>query len=231
MGMSQREGRHEKEDGAGAARANLALRRVPRRGARDAPAKPRGRAPREAPEGRDPLALTAERRRGTLVHRAVGAGPAQVPEPGDRDGPGDRGADRPGEGQAGGRRARRGVGSVRGGDRVLRRPRDERQRGRGARPAGAPDHRPRAHPDRARERHDRLDGPRERPRPPARPREAHPPQARLSTRQAGDGDPDRSRAGGGSLGALGCRPGPRHVAAGIIGVRTVAPRSTPGRGG
>ncbi len=50
----------------------------------------------------------AQRRPGALLRRAAGAGAAPVPEPGHRDGPGHRGADRARQGHARGRRARRG---------------------------------------------------------------------------------------------------------------------------
>ncbi len=53
------------------------------------------------------------------------------------------------------------------------------------------------------ERHDRLDGPRERPRAAARPREAHPAEVRLSAGQAGEGDADGAGAGGGALRGMG----------------------------
>ena len=54
----------------------------------------------------------AQRRPGALLRRAAGAGRAQVPEPRDRDGPGDRGADPARQGHARGRaRAARSSGS------------------------------------------------------------------------------------------------------------------------
>ena len=55
--------------------------------------------------------------------------------------------------------------------------------------------RPRAGRDRARERHDRLDGPRERPRPTARAGEAYPAQVRLPAGPSGEGDADCPGAG------------------------------------
>ena len=48
----------------------------------------------------------AERRPGALLRRDAGAGRPQVPEPGHRDGAGDRGADRAGQGHARGADAR-----------------------------------------------------------------------------------------------------------------------------
>ena len=99
---------------------------------------------------------------------------------------------------------RRGARPHRRRARLLRRARDQRQRGQGARRAETllaiarelTEH----GPD---QRHDRLDRPRERPRPAPRPRQADPPQARLPARQAGEGDADRARAGRGAVGAVG----------------------------
>ena len=63
-------------------------------------AEPRRGAAAEAARGRDQVALAAERRPGALVRGAARAGAPPLPEPGDRDGPGHRGADRAGEGHA-----------------------------------------------------------------------------------------------------------------------------------
>ena len=65
------------------------------------------------------------------------------------------------------------------------------------------DDRPRAGRDGPRERHDRLDRPRERPRPAPRARQAHPAQVRLPARQAGEGDADGAGAGRGVVGGVG----------------------------
>ncbi len=65
------------------------------------------------------------------------------------------------------------------------------------------DDRPRAGRDRARQRHDRLDAARERPRAAAGARQAHPAQVRLSAGQAGEGDADGAGAGGGAVGGVG----------------------------
>ncbi len=54
------------------------------------------------------------------------------------------------------------------------------------------------------QRDHRLDDPRQRPGAAAGPRQAHPAQARLPARQAGEGDSDRARAGGGPVGDVGC---------------------------
>ena len=53
------------------------------------------------------------------------------------------------------------------------------------------------------QRHDRLDAARERARAAARAGQAHPPQARLPARQAGEGDADRAGAGRGALRGMG----------------------------
>ena len=52
-------------------------------------------------------------------------------------------------------------------------------------------HRPRTSRNRPQQRHHRLDPARERPRPPSRPRQAHPTQTRLSPRQTGKSHPHR----------------------------------------
>ena len=67
------------------------------------------------------------------------------------------------------------------------------------------DDRPRAGRDGAQECDDRLDLARKRPRSAARARQAHPPQIRLSARQAGESDANRLGAGGAVLGSLGNR--------------------------
>ena len=92
-----------------------------------------------------------------------------------------------------------------GGAGLLRRAGDERQRGEGARGARAPDDHAGARAHGSRERHDRLDPPRERPRPATGVGEAHPPQARLSAGQAGEGDPDGTGAGRGAVTRLGAK--------------------------
>ncbi len=56
-------------------------------------------------------------------------------------------------------------------------------------------HRPGIGRNRAKQRQDRLDAARERARQPAATRQAHPPQARLPARQAGEGDEDGARTG------------------------------------
>ena len=84
--------------------------------------------------------------------------------------------------------------------RLLRRAGNQRQRGEGAGRRDAANHRPRAGRDRAQERHDRLDGARERARAAARAGEAHPAQVRLSAGQAGEGDADGAGAGRGVVG-------------------------------
>ena len=65
------------------------------------------------------------------------------------------------------------------------------------------DDRARVGRDRAQERHHRLGHSRERAGAAARVREADPAQVRLSARQAGEGDADRARAGGGVVGGVG----------------------------
>ena len=104
-----------------------------------------------------------------------------------------------------------GTGVVGGRACILRRARNQRQRGKGRRRANLEDDRLRVGRDGAQERDDRLDVARERPCAVARARQTHPSQIRLSARQAGKGDSDRIRAGGIALGSLGGRlthPGP-----------------------
>ena len=138
-----------------------------------------------------------------------------VPEPRDRDGPGDRGADRSSPRTcARPTRAARSSGSP-----TTSSPSTTRSRPTTARSKVLGDETLRAI---ARElvetvrdeRHDRLDGPRERPRAAARARQAHPAQARLPARQAGEGDADGAGAGGGAVGALGGRIGSGLAVAG-----------------
>jgi len=57
------------------------------------------------------LLLAPERRPGTLLRRPAGTVPPPLPEPGDRDRAGHRGADRPGGRHARGQRAGRRRGS------------------------------------------------------------------------------------------------------------------------
>ena len=75
---------------------------------------------------------------------------------------------------------------------MLRRARGQRQRGQGARRADLDQDRAGAGRDRLEERDDRLDGSGERPRLASGHREAHPAQAWLPARQAGEGDTDRA---------------------------------------
>ena len=84
------------------------VRRVPRRRPRPPAAQRRRRAPAQAPRRRDQVARPPERRPGALLRRPAGAGAPPLPEPGHRDGPGHRGADRARQGAAGGVSARRG---------------------------------------------------------------------------------------------------------------------------
>ena len=65
-------------------------------------------------EGRNQGAGQAQRRPGALLRRAARTDRPQVPEPRHRGRPGDRGADQPGEADAGGQRPRRGARTVRG---------------------------------------------------------------------------------------------------------------------
>ena len=109
------------------------------------------------------------------------------------------------EGDARGERAGRGARAVGGRAGLLRRARDQRQRRQGAGRRDAADHRAGTGRDRARQRHDRLDGPRERPRAAARAGEAHPAQVRLPARQAGEGDADGAGAGGAAVRRVGGR--------------------------
>jgi type I restriction enzyme R subunit len=74
------------------------------------------------------------------------------------------------------------ISVVRGRAGILRRARNQRQRGQGARRADLEDDRPRAGRDRAQERDDRLDLAPERPRSATRARQAHPAQIRLPAR-------------------------------------------------
>ena len=62
---------------------------------------------------------------------------------------------------------------------------------------------PRACRDHQKQRHHRLDDTRGRPREAARKGETHPEQARLPSRQAGEGDSDGARAGRGALRGMG----------------------------
>jgi type I site-specific restriction-modification system R (restriction) subunit len=88
---------------------------------------------------------------------------------------------------------------------LLRRARNQRQRSQGIGRADLEDNRPRAGCDRAQQCDDRLDLARERPRAAPRVRQAHPPQVRLSARQAGKGNPDRPGTSGIALRGLGGR--------------------------
>ena len=63
----------------------------------------------KAAKGRDQSAREAQRRPGAFLRRPAGAGGAQVPEPRDRDGAGDRGTDSARERHARRQRARRGA--------------------------------------------------------------------------------------------------------------------------
>ena len=101
-------------------------------------AQRRRRAAAQAPGGRDQVPRPAERRPGALLRRPPRAGAPPLPEPGDRDGPGDRGADRARQGHPPGVGPRRGARPDRRRARLLRRARGQRQRGRGAGRARAP---------------------------------------------------------------------------------------------
>ena len=83
-----------------------AVRGVPGRGARDATPQPGRGVAGEAAQGRGFNPTAQERRAGPLLRRNVGEDPAALPESGDRDGPGDRGADRACPRHARGQRAR-----------------------------------------------------------------------------------------------------------------------------
>jgi hypothetical protein len=87
----------------------------------------------EAAQGRTGHAAAQERRAGALVRRDAGADDPPLPEPRDRGGAGDRGADRAGEGDARSARTRRGAAAVRGRTGLLRRAGNQRQRREGAR--------------------------------------------------------------------------------------------------
>ncbi len=104
--------RHLRRGRAREARHLDPLGGVPGRGARDAPAQPRGRAAAEAAQGRAGNAPAQERRAGAFVRRDAGADDPPLPEPRHRGGAGDRGADRAREGDARGERPRRGAAAV-----------------------------------------------------------------------------------------------------------------------
>ncbi len=114
---------------AGEAGPRDPLRRVPGRGAGHAATQPRGRAAAQAAEGRACGPPAEEHRPGSFVRRDAGADHPLLPEPRRRGRAGDRGADRPGPGDARGEHPRRGAGAVGGRARLLRRPRGQRQRG------------------------------------------------------------------------------------------------------
>jgi type I restriction enzyme R subunit len=73
---------------------------VPGRSAGDAAEEPGRGAPAETPGRRDQGAAAQERGPGSLVRRVLEAGDPPLPEPGGRSGPGDRGVDRPRQGDA-----------------------------------------------------------------------------------------------------------------------------------
>ena len=123
----------------------------------------------------------------------------------DRGGSGHRGADRARARDARGKRARRAARPHRRRARLLRCPRDQRQRGPGPRRRDAARDRPRAGRHGSEERHYRLDAARQRACPITRHGASHPAQARLPARQAGAGDDHRPRAGRGAVGGLGSR--------------------------
>lgn len=86
---------------------------------------------------------------------------------------------------------------------VLRCAGSQRQRRQGARRADAGENCTRVGGDGEEERHHRLYRARERARPTAGHRQAHPAQIRLPAGQAGKGDADGARSGGGSVGNMG----------------------------
>ena len=88
---------------------------------------------------------------------------------------------------------------------LLRRPRDQRQRGQGAGRRDPPDHRAGARRGSEKQCHDRLDGQRERQGPDEEHSPPDPEQVRVSARQAGEGDPDSAGAGGIAIGGMGER--------------------------
>ena len=87
--------------------------------------------------------------------------------------------------------------------RLLRCPRNQRQRGPGPRRRDPARHRARARGDRAPQRHHRLDVARERTSAVTGAGASHPQPPRLSAGQAGAGDTHRPRAGRGAIGGLG----------------------------
>jgi type I restriction-modification system DNA methylase subunit len=91
----------------------------------------------------------------------------------------------------------------RGGAGLLRRARNERQRGQGARRRDAPHDRAGARRHGPEQRDHRLDPARERARAAPGAGQAHPPQARLPARQAGARDPDGAGAGRASVDGVG----------------------------
>ena len=95
------------------------------------------------------------------------------------------------------------LGLSEGGTGLLRRPRDQRQRGPGPGRRDPARYRPRTGGNRAGQCHHRLDAAREHPRQPPPAGQAHPAQARLSARQAGEGDPDGNRTSRGAVRRLG----------------------------
>ncbi len=84
--------------------------------------------------------------------------------------------------------------------------------------------------DRARERDDRLDPARERARPAARAREAHPSQVRLPAGQAGEGDPDGAGTSGPAFWRMGSRVnGASEHATPTLTIKSSAKIETAGR--
>jgi hypothetical protein len=181
------------------------VRRVPGRGARDAAEEPGRGTPAQAPGGGDQDPLTQEPRPGPLLRRAPRAGDPLLPEPGGRGGAGDRRSHRPGPPDARGGPPGRSARSLRSRAGVLRRPRDQRQRGAGPGRAYPKANRARVGRDRAVQRDHRLGGAGERAGAAAAPGEAGAPEAQLPAGQAGEGNADGAGANGGAVRAVGLR--------------------------
>ena len=176
---------------------------VPGRSTGHEAAQPRGGAAAEAAQRGVGQAQAEERGAGQVLRRDARTDRSPLREPRGRGRAGHRGTDRARPRPARGERPRRGAGAQRRRAGFLRRAGDERQRRTGARRRDVARDRARVGRHRAQQRHDRLDPARERPRQLAPPGQARSAQARLPAGQAGEGDADRARTGGGAVGGVG----------------------------